>query len=83
VRVANGSDEEGFLVFDVDRRLLAVLVHLSNENEVAPGHWFLETGFGPMDGPDHPSFVDLDEAQEWVRQRLIGSRQPARGSISS
>jgi hypothetical protein len=28
VRVANGSDEEGMLVFDEERQLLAVLTHL-------------------------------------------------------
>jgi hypothetical protein len=37
VRVGNGSDEEGMLVFNGHRRLVAVLVHLSAGNEVAPG----------------------------------------------
>jgi hypothetical protein len=37
VRVGTGSDEEGMLVFDDDQRLMAVLVHLSAGNEVAPG----------------------------------------------
>jgi hypothetical protein len=37
VRVGTGSDEEGMLVFDGDQRLMAVLVHLSAGNEVAPG----------------------------------------------
>ena len=58
VRVANGSDEEGMLVFDEERRLLAVLTHLSDENEVAPGQWFLEAGFGPLDGGNKPTFAD-------------------------
>jgi hypothetical protein len=37
VRVGTGSDEEGMLVFDDDQRLVAVLVRLLDENEVAPG----------------------------------------------
>ncbi len=70
VRVGTGSDEEGLLVFDPDQRLVAVLVHLSDENEIAPGLWFLEVGIGPVDGPHHPIFADLDEAQNWIDQRI-------------
>ena len=70
VRVANGIDEEGMLVFDEKQRLLAVLTHLSAENEVAPGQWFLEAGFGPLDGINHPTFADLDAAQAWIGQRF-------------
>jgi hypothetical protein len=58
------------LVFDEDRRLVAVLTHLSDENEVAPQHWYLEAGFGRLDGRDGPTFADLDQAQEWIRRRL-------------
>jgi len=50
VRVANGIDEEGMLVFDEEHRLLAVLTHLSDDNDVAPGQWFLEAGFGRLEG---------------------------------
>ncbi|WP_262273178.1 hypothetical protein [Microvirga yunnanensis] len=66
VRVATGAEEEGMLVFDRDQRLLAVLVHLSPENPVAPGHWFLEAGFDRLDGLNHPTFADLDAAQRWI-----------------
>ncbi len=70
VRVANGIDEEGMLVFDEDRRLLAVLTHLSDDNEVAPGQWFLEAGFGRLEGGgDSPTFADLDAAQAWISRR--------------
>jgi len=34
------------LVFDGQQRLVAVLVRLSDENEVAPGQWYLEASFG-------------------------------------
>jgi hypothetical protein len=50
VWVATGSDEEGMLVFDGDQRLVAVLTRLSDQNEVAPGQWFLEAGFGRLGG---------------------------------
>ncbi len=70
VRVANGHDEEGRLVF-ADGWLVAVLVQLSGRHEDVAGHWFLETGYGRhLDGPDHPTFLDLNAAQDWIRQRL-------------
>jgi hypothetical protein len=54
-----------------DGRLAAVLVHLSDENEVAPGDWYLEAGFGHgLDGRDHPTFASLETAQEWIGERL-------------
>jgi hypothetical protein len=74
VRVATGSDEEGMLVFDEERRLLAVLTHLSEDNEVAPGQWFLEAGFGPLDGVNQPTFAGLDAAELWIGQRLARER---------
>ena len=70
VRVATGHEEEGHLVFDGQERLVAVLVRLSDKNEIAPGHWFLEVGFGLLAESSHPTFVDLDTAQSWMRQRL-------------
>jgi hypothetical protein len=76
VRVATGSDEEGMLVFDEDHRLTAVLTRLTDQHDGVAGHWFLETGFGWLDGPDHPTFADLDAAQEWISQRL--TKRPRR-----
>jgi hypothetical protein len=72
VRVGNGYDEEGLLVFDTDQRLIAVLVRLSSEHDGLglAGRWFLEVGIGPADGPDHPTFGDLDEAQDWISRKL-------------
>ena len=73
VRVrSGGGDEEGYLVL-VDERLVAVLVHLCDElYEELTGRWYLEAGFGPADGPEHPVFINLDEAKEWIKQRLGG-----------
>lgn len=73
VRVNTGFEEEGVLVFDGHQRLIAVLVHLSDRNEVAPGQWFLEAGFGPLGGANYPAFADLDAAQEWISRRLTRS----------
>jgi hypothetical protein len=70
IRVATGFDEEGMMVLDEEKRLVAVLVRLSDGNEVAPGQWYLETGFGRIDGGDHPLFSNLDMAQDWISQRL-------------
>ncbi len=70
VLVATGTDEEGMLVFDQEHRLVAVLTHLSNQYGGASGHWFLEAGFGRLDGPNHPTFADLQAAQEWIDRSL-------------
>jgi hypothetical protein len=74
VRVATGFDEEGMMVLDKEQRLLAVLVRLSDDNEVAAGHWFVEAGFGRLDGGGHPTFSTLDMAQDWISQRLASGR---------
>ena len=37
IRVATGFDEEGMMFLDEKQRLVAVLVRLADENEVAPG----------------------------------------------
>ena len=70
MRVATGFDEEGMMVLDEEQRLVAVLVRLGDQNEVAPGQWYLEAGFGRLDGGDHPTFSNLDMAQDWISQRL-------------
>jgi hypothetical protein len=70
VRVGTGSDEEGLLVFDDDQRLVAVLTHLGEQYGGVSGHWYLEAKFGLLDGLDHPTYADLDTAQESIRQRL-------------
>ena len=70
VRVATGSDKEGMLVFADDQRLVVVLTRLCDRHGKLLEHWFLEAGFGPLDGPNHPTFSDLDTAQNWIGQRL-------------
>ncbi len=53
-----------------------MLVRLSDENEVAPGEWFLEHGFGRLDGPDNPTLTDLDAAQTWISHRMAATTCP-------
>ena len=77
MHVATGFDEEGMLVLDEKQRLVAVLVRLSDDNEVAAGQWYLEAGFGRIDGPSHPTFPNLDLAQDWIKQRLAGPSRPS------
>ncbi len=74
IRVATGFDEDGVMVLDEEQRLLAVLVRLSDDNEVAPGQWYLEAKFGVLDGLGHPTYPDLDAAQEVIARHLAGRR---------
>ena len=46
-----------------------MLVHLSPENEVAPGDWYLEAGFDGLGELSHPTFADLSAAENWIKQR--------------
>ena len=78
VRVDTGSeDEDGVLVF-ADGRLVAVLVRLSDGHGDKAGQWFLEHGFNRLDGTVHPTFGDLEAAQDWIARRIrpvsVGSR---------
>lgn len=70
MRVATGFGEEGGLVFDEQRRLVAVLVQLPDENQIASGNRFLEAGFGPLGSVSPPAFAGLDAAQDWISRRL-------------
>jgi hypothetical protein len=70
VHVGTGShDTQSQLVF-ADGFLVAVLVQLSDEHGLDAGKWYLEAGFGRVDHPNPPTFASLDEAQDWIAQRL-------------
>ena len=73
VKVAVAEEGEGMLVF-FDDELVAVLVRLSVLHEEV-GRWFLEVGFGRFDGPSHPTFADLGEAEAWLGDQLL-QREP-------
>jgi len=65
ILVATGDDCEGRLVFR-DGWLVAVLVQLSAQHDEQEGFWYLEKGFGALDGPDLPSFESLEQATAWI-----------------
>ena len=63
VQVETGSDDiESQLVF-ADGFLVAVFVRLSNEHGTEAGRWCLEVGFGRIDHPHAPTFLNLEGAQ--------------------
>jgi hypothetical protein len=77
VQVAvGGDDEEGCLIFAEDR-LVAVLVRLSRLHEELAGRWYLEAGFGRLEGPGKPTFRDLGVAKEWISRHLTGTAERA------
>jgi hypothetical protein len=69
VRIAAGADNEGQLVY-FGGLLVAVLVRLSEEHGEAAGSWFLEAGFGRLEGPNTPVFSDLEQAKDWIARAL-------------
>ena len=69
VRVETGSHDTVCQLVFADDFLVAALVQLSDEHGDDAGMWFLEAGFGPVDGPDQPTFANLDEAQDWIERR--------------
>jgi hypothetical protein len=70
VRVETGSlDEEGCLIL-ANEKLVAVLVRLSADHPERTGQWYVEKGFGRLDGPSHPTFPDLQAAQHWISQQI-------------
>ncbi len=76
VRVATGFDEEGMLVLDEEQRLVAVLTHLGEQYDGLSRHWYVEAGFGRLEGT-HPTFSDLGSVQEWMSRRLAQFPQGA------
>jgi hypothetical protein len=77
VQVAvGGDDEEGCLIF-ADDRLAAVLVRLSRLHEELAGRWYLEAGFGRLEGPVKPTFGDLGAAREWIARHLTDTAERA------
>jgi hypothetical protein len=78
VRIETGGpDEDGCLVF-ADNRLVAVLVRLSDQHEGLAGQWYYEHGFGPFNGPAHPTFSTIEAAQDWIELRYSHTRRDQR-----
>lgn len=69
VAMALANEPDGRLAY-ADERLVAVLVRLSGLHDGAEGRWFLEAGFGVLEGPAHPTFATLDDAASWIKATL-------------
>ena len=72
VRIATGSEEDGVLAF-LDGKLIAVLVRLAPDNEIAPGEWFMEASFDGLGSIAAPTFPGLDDVERWI---LSNTRHP-------
>ena len=66
VQLASGNDDTEAQLAFIDGSLIAVLVHLSDVHGDEAGMWFLETWFGGTYRSNQPTFVSLDEAQNWI-----------------
>ncbi|SFL37009.1 hypothetical protein [Methylobacterium pseudosasicola] len=62
-------DREGRLVI-ANGLLVAVLVRLDYPEHDNIGNWFLEVGFGRLQGKNAPTFPDLEDATRWLRRHL-------------
>ncbi|MCJ2054143.1 hypothetical protein [Methylobacterium sp. J-070] len=70
IAIDTGSpDHDGMLVI-ANGLLVAVLVRLEQPEHINVGSWFMEAGFGRLQGLRVPTFLTLKEATRWVRRRL-------------
>ncbi|MCJ2120596.1 hypothetical protein MKK65_29180 [Methylobacterium sp. J-001] len=65
----DSPDRDGMLVI-ANGLLVAVLVRLDEPEHDNVGSWFLEVGFGRLQGKRAPTFLNLEEATRWLRRRL-------------
>ena len=65
----NSPDREGMLVI-ANGLLVAVLVRLAEPEHDNVGSWFLEAGFGRLQGQRAPTFLNVEDAMRWLRRRL-------------
>jgi hypothetical protein len=72
VKLATHVDNDARLVFANDDRLIAIFSKLDGLHGEWTGRWYLEAGFGPLDGPHRPHFGSLEEALGWIEARMNG-----------
>ncbi|MCJ2093826.1 hypothetical protein MKK67_15190 [Methylobacterium sp. J-072] len=65
----DSPDWDGMLVI-ANGLLVAVLVRLDEPEHDDLGSWFLEVGFGRLQGKRAPTFLNLEEATRWLRRCL-------------
>ena len=71
IAVDTGSPDRDGVLLLVNGLLVAVLVRLDALEHEHPGYWFLEAGFGRLQGMRVDAFPTLDHATRWVRKQLI------------
>jgi hypothetical protein len=67
-----GPDPIGQLIL-VDGKLAGGLVQLSDAHQEIAGQWFLEAGFGPLNGRGRKLFPDLVIARTWIEKYFVTS----------
>ena len=65
----NSPDRDGMLVI-ANGLLVAVLVRLAEPEHANVGSWFMEAGFGRLQGQRVPAFPALEDATRWLRRHL-------------
>lgn len=70
IAVDTGSpDRDGMLVI-ANGLLVAVLVRLEGPEHDDLGSWFMEAGFGLLQGKRVATFLTLEDATRWLRRHL-------------
>ncbi|MCJ2117274.1 hypothetical protein MKK65_12000 [Methylobacterium sp. J-001] len=65
----DSPDREGRLVI-ANGLLVAVLVRLAEPEHDDVGSWFIEVGFGRLQGRKARTFLSLEDATRWLRRHL-------------
>jgi len=67
----NSPDRDGMLIV-ANGLLVGILVHLDAPEHGETTGWFLEAGFGRLNGVRAPIFDTLEQATRWVRDSFRG-----------
>jgi hypothetical protein len=68
VKLDSGDHDNDAVLAFRDGRLMAVLTCLSDLHGEFQGQWFLEANFSAPPAPTSHKFVDLDDAEAWLRR---------------
>lgn len=69
VEIATSGQSEARLVF-FDRKLVAVVSLLDEENDEFAHQWFADAAFNGLESMLHQTFTSLDEVADWIEKRL-------------
>lgn len=75
LQVRTGSGDSNGMLMLMDNQLIAVLVELTDDiHGDARGRWALESTFDLFNPSAPETFVDIDQAWDWI-QRAAGGKQ--------